>query len=78
MRLGEALSHPKAEWGNSRGNLMRRSVTTKPIVITAFILAFLSLLPVFGISVGALDVDSYWLMSMAFFVLIMGNLLSDI
>lgn len=64
--------------GNSRGNVMRRSVTTKTIVITASILAFLSLLPVFGILVGTLDVYSYWLMSMAFFVLIMGNLLSDV
>ncbi|WP_407866709.1 hypothetical protein [Phyllobacterium phragmitis] len=57
---------------------MRSNVTTKPIVITASILAFLSILPVCGILVGALGVYSYWLMAMAFFVLIAGNLLSDI
>ncbi|PRD41140.1 hypothetical protein C5748_23145 [Phyllobacterium phragmitis] len=60
------------------GNAMRPNASTKMVLITSVVLAVFSLLPVFGVLTGVLGIDSYWLMSMAFFVLVTGNLLNGV
>lgn len=57
---------------------MELSAPTKIMFIIAIVLAVISLLPVIGVSLGALGAYSYWLLLVAFLVLAAGNLLKGI
>lgn len=57
---------------------MELSAPTKIVFIIAIVLAVISLLPVIGISLGALGAYSYWLLLVAFLVLVAGNVLKGI
>lgn len=54
---------------------MELSAPTKIVFIIAIVLAVISLLPVIGISLGTLGAYSYWLLLVAFLVLVAGNVL---
>jgi len=54
---------------------MELSAPTKIVFIIAIILAVVSVLPVIGVSLGAVGVYSYWLLFAGFVVLALGNLL---
>jgi hypothetical protein len=57
---------------------MTLSAPTKAIFALAVLLALISLLPVIGIAAGILGAYSYWIMLVAFIVLVAGNLMSGI
>jgi len=57
---------------------MELSAPTKIVFIIAIVLAVISLLPVIGIPLGALGAYSYWLLLVAFVVLVAGNVLKGI
>ena len=54
---------------------MELSAPTKIVFIIALILAIVSVLPVIGVSLGAIGAHSYWLLFAGFVVLALGNLL---
>lgn len=54
---------------------MELSAPTKIVFIVALVLAVVSVLPVIGVSLGAIGVYSYWLLFAGFVVLALGNLL---
>lgn len=57
---------------------MELSAPTKIVFIIAVVLAVISLLPMAGVSFGALGAYSYLLLLVAFAVLVAGNLLKGI
>lgn len=57
---------------------MELSAPTKIVFIIAIVLAVISLLPVIGIPLGAVGAYSYWLLLVAFVVLVAGNVLKGI
>ncbi len=57
---------------------MELSAPTKIVFIIAIVLAVISLLPVIGIPLGTLGAYSYWVLLVAFVVLVAGNLLKGV
>ncbi len=57
---------------------MQLSAPTFIVFVIAVVLAVVSLLPVIGISLGALGAYSYWLLLVGFVVLLAGNLLKGL
>lgn len=57
---------------------MQLSAPTKIVFIIALVLAVISLLPVIGISLGALGAYSYWVLLVAFILLVAGNVLNGL
>lgn len=57
---------------------MQLSAPTKIVFIIAIVLAVISLLPVIGISLGALGAYSYWVLLVAFVLLVAGNVLNGL
>lgn len=57
---------------------MQLSAPTKIVFIIAIVLAVISLLPVIGISLGALGAYSYWVLLVAFLLLVAGNVLNGL
>lgn len=57
---------------------MELSAPTRIVFFIAIVLAVISLLPVIGIPLGALGAYSYWLLLVAFVVLVAGNVLKGL
>ena len=57
---------------------MRLSAPTMIVFVIAVVLAIVSLLPVVGITLGAVGAYSYWVLFAGFVLLALGNLLNGL